>query len=528
MPGTLFVYIDMKTTKILWTDDEIDLLRAHIIFLQEKGYDVTTANNGADAIDLVKEKHFDIIFLDENMPGLSGLATLDQIKEIKPNVPVVMITKSEEEDIMDQAIGSKMADYLIKPVNPKQILLSIKKNVGQKELVTRQTTSAYQSEFTKIGMRLNERLDHNDWKEVYRKLVFWELELAASQDSAMDEVLKMQKAEANNAFGRYIKNNYLSWFEKDFQDRPLLSPDIFRHKVFPQLDKGHKVLVLVIDNLRYDQFRVLSSVLDQYYLTEEEELYYSILPTATMYARNAIFAGLMPSEIAKLYPQYWEEDDNEGNKNVHERELMQSQMKRRGRNDKLHFDKITSLKAGKKLNDSLGLIQQNDLSVMVFNFVDLMSHARTELDMMKELASDEKAYRSLTQSWFNHSTLFELLKALAANKIKVVLTTDHGTIRVDNAIKVIGDRETSTNLRYKIGRNLNYNPKLVFEITNPEKAYLPGRNVSSSFIFALNNDFLAYPNNYNHYVQYYKDTYQHGGVSMEEMIIPVITLTPRP
>lgn len=517
----------MKTIRILWTDDEIDLLRAHIIFLEEKGYEVTTANNGSDAIDLVRTNHFDIIFLDENMPGLTGLETLDTIKEISPNIPVVMITKSEEEDIMDQAIGSKMADYLIKPVNPKQILLSIKKNVGQEELVTRKTTSAYQSEFARIGMRLNERLDWKDWTEVYRKLVFWELELAASQDGTMDEVLKMQKAEANNAFGRYIKNNYLNWFDKGAEDRPLLSPDIFKSKVFPQLDKGHKVLVLVIDNLRYDQFRVLNSVLSQYYLLEDEDLYYSILPTATMYARNAIFAGLMPSEIARLHPEYWEDDDNEGNKNIHEFELMQTQMKRRGRRERLNFEKITNWRAGKKLSDSLANIMQNDLSVMVFNFVDVMSHARTEMDMMKELASDEKAYRSLTLSWFNHSSLFELLKALADNKVKVVLTTDHGTIRVDNPIKVIGDRETSTNLRYKLGRNLNYNHKQVFEITNPEKAYLPGRNVSSSFIFALNEDFFAYPNNYNHYVQYYRDTYQHGGISLEEMIVPVITMTPR-
>jgi len=517
----------MKTIRILWTDDEIDLLRAHILFLEQKGYDVTTANNGSDAIDLVRDHHFDIIFLDENMPGLTGLETLNTIKEINPNVPVVMITKSEEEDIMDQAIGSKMADYLIKPVNPKQILLSIKKNVGQEELVTRKTTSAYQSEFSRIGMRLNERLDWKDWTEVYRKLVFWELELAASQDSTMDEVLKMQKAEANKAFSRYIKNNYLSWFEKGCEDRPLLSPDIFKSKVFPHLDKGHKVLVLVIDNLRYDQFRLLNSVLNQYYLTEEEDLYCSILPTATMYARNAIFAGLMPLEIARLHPEYWEDDDNEGNKNIHEFELMQTQMKRRGRSERLNFEKITNWRSGKKLSDSLANIMQNDLSVMVFNFVDVMSHARTEMDMMKELASDEKAYRSLTLSWFNHSSLFELLKALAENKVKVILTTDHGTIRVENAIKVIGDRETNTNLRYKLGRNLNYNHKQVFEITSPEKAYLPGRNVSSSFIFALNDDFFAYPNNYNHYVQYYRDTYQHGGISLEEMIIPVITLAPR-
>ncbi|MGQ8337237.1 T9SS response regulator signal transducer PorX [Sunxiuqinia sp. A32] len=516
----------MKKIRILWTDDEIDLLRGHIIFLEEKGYDVTTAYNGDDAIELVKSHHFDIIFLDENMPGKTGLETLDVIKALKPNVPVVMITKSEEEDIMDQAIGSKMADYLIKPVNPKQILLSIKKNVDQRALVTRKTTSAYQAEFAKIGMRLNERLNFDEWKDIYRKLVFWELELSESEDSAMDQILQMQKSEANKAFARFIKSEYLDWFKKDNVERPMLSPDLFRQRIFPILDKGEKVFVLVIDNLRYDQFRVLNSVMSQYFLSEED-LYFSILPTATMYARNAIFSGLMPGEIAKIHPELWEDDDNEGNKNRHERELMQAQLTRYGRKEKLFFEKISNLRSGKKLIDNLGNILKNDLSVMVFNFVDMISHARTEMDMIKELAGDEKAYRSLTLSWFNNSSLLELMKGLAENNVKVVLTTDHGTIRVDNALKVIGDRETNTNLRYKIGRNLNYNAKHVFEVTNPEKAHLPGRNVSSSFIFAMNGDFFAYPNNYNHYVQYYRDTFQHGGISLEEMIIPFIVMTPK-
>lgn len=517
----------MRSIHILWTDDEIDLLRPHIIFLEQKGYLVSTSTNGTDAIDLVRNKHFDIIFLDENMPGLTGLQTLNEIKTLEPNVPVVMITKSEEEDIMDQAIGSKIADYLIKPVHPKQILLTIKKNVDQRELVTRKTTSDYQMEFGKIGMRLNECMHHDDWTEIYRKLVFWELELSASNDGAMDEILAMQKAEANNNFARFIKNNYLSWFESSTEDRPMLSPELFRQKVFPLLNNNERVFVLVVDNLRYDQYRVLSKVVNQYFQTEEEELYYSILPTATMYARNAIFAGLMPSEIARIYPQHWEEDDNEGHKNKHEYELLQAQMSRLGRTEKLYFEKVVNLKSGKKSQDSLNQILQHDLSVMVFNFVDLISHARTETEVMRELASNEKAYRSLTLSWFNHSFLLELLKSLSENKVKVVITTDHGTVRVNNPVKVVGDRETATNLRYKLGRNLNYNPREVFEIKQPEKAFLPGRNVSSSFIFACSDDFLAYPNNFNHYVQYYRDTFQHGGVSMEEMLVPVVTLKPR-
>ncbi len=517
----------MKKTKILWTDDEIDLLRAHIIFLQEKGFEVVTANNGTDAIDLVKNDFFDIIFLDENMPGLSGLQTLNEIKTIDPNVPVVMITKSEEEDIMDEAIGSKMADYLIKPVNPNQILLSIKKNVDQRRLVTQRTTSAYQSEFSKIGMSISDRLSFDEWVDVYKKLVFWELELSNSEDSAMDEVLKMQKSEANNSFSRYIRNSYQSWFGSNEKERPLLSFDIFRKKIIPQVDAGNKVLVLVIDNLRYDQYRVLASVLNNYYHTEDEDLYCSILPTATQYARNAMFAGLMPSEIEKIYPEYWDDDDNEGHKNRFEHELLQKQLTRLGKNYKLFFEKITNVKIGRKMTDFLGNILQSDLSVMVVNFVDMISHARTEMDMIKELAGDEAAYRSLTLSWFNHSSLLDLLKLLSENKVKVVLTTDHGTIRVENALKVIGDRETNTNLRYKLGRNLNYKSKAIFDIKNPASIYLPSRNVSTSYIFATNTDFFAYPNNYNHFAQYYRNTFQHGGISLEEMIIPVVTLTPK-
>jgi len=517
----------MRKIKILWTDDEIDLLKAHIIFLQEKGYDVETASNGFDAIDLVKVNYYDIIFLDENMPGLSGLETLFKIKSLAPNVPVVMITKSEEENIMDEAIGSKMSDYLIKPVNPNQILLTIKKNIDQKRLVTQQTTSAYQSQFAQIGTRLNDRLSFSDWKDIYRKLVYWELELSGSDDPAMDEILGMQKSEANVAFCRFIKDNYLDWFGKQVGERPLMSPDIFKHKIFPLLDKGEKVFMLIIDNLRYDQWCVLNQVISEYYNTIEEDLYFSILPTATMYARNSMFAGLMPSDIQKMYPTLWEHDDNEGNKNQYEAEFLEKQMARFARKEKVAYEKVTSLKSGKKMLDNIRNTLDNDLSILVFNFVDMISHARTEMDIIKELANDEKAYRSLTLSWFNHSPLFDLLKILSENNIRLVVTTDHGTIKVNNPVKIIGDRETNTNLRYKLGRNLNYKSSQVFEVTNPAKAFLPSRNISSAYVFAQNTDFFVYPNEYNYYANYYKNTFQHGGISMEEMIVPIITMAPK-
>jgi len=517
----------MRKPRILWVDDEIDMLRSHILFLESKDYEVETANNGLDAVDKVKELFFDIIFLDENMPGMSGLETLNELKTISPNVPVVMITKSEEENIMDEAIGSKIADYLIKPVNPKQILLSLKKNIDQKRLVTRQTTSAYQMQFSQIGMRLNDRLNFNEWLDLYKKLVYWEIELGDSEDAAMDQVLAMQKDDANKAFFKFIRENYLEWLNRDVDERPLLSQDIFQQKIFPLLDTGQKVFVLVIDNLRFDQWRTISPVFEEYFIIDSDELYLSILPTATMYARNAMFAGLLPLEIEKLYPSLWEDDDNEGNKNPHEEQLLRKQMERLRRKEKLYFEKVSGIRRERQTADSLKNIMESDLSVMVFNFVDMISHARTEMDMIRELANNEKAYRSLTLSWINHSSLRELIRNLAGNNIRLVVTTDHGAIRVDNPVKVIGDRETNTNLRYKLGRNLNFKSKHVFEVRDPRLAYLPSRNVSTSYIFACNGDFFAYPNNYNYYANYYKDTFQHGGISLEEMIVPIVTLKPK-
>jgi CheY-like chemotaxis protein len=517
----------MRKPRILWVDDEIDMLRAHIIFLESKDYEVETANNGLDAVEKVKDHFFDIIFLDENMPGMTGLETLTRLKSLSPNVPVVMITKSEEENIMDEAVGSKISDYLIKPVNPKQILLSLKKNIDQKRLVTQQTTSAYQMQFAQIGMRLNDRLNYEEWIDIYKKLVFWEIELGTSEDAAMDEVLAMQKDDANKAFFKFIKENYLEWLNKDRDQRPIMSHDVFQHAVFPLLDEGHKVFVLIIDNFRFDQWRTVSTVFEEYYRIESDRLYLSILPTATMYARNAMFAGMLPSEIEKVYPALWEDDDNEGNKNPHEEQLLQKQLERHRRKEKLFFEKVSGVRRDRQIAESLKYILENDLSVMVFNFVDMISHARTEMDMIRELANNEKAYRSLTLSWFNHSSLLELIRNLAKNNIRLVVTTDHGAIRVNNPVKVIGDRETNTNLRYKLGRNLNYKSKNVFEVRDPRLAYLPSRNVSTSYIFAHNGDFFAYPNNYNYYANYYKDTFQHGGISLEEMMVPLVTMIPK-
>jgi DNA-binding response OmpR family regulator len=509
-----------KQIKLLWVDDEIEHLKAHLFYLREKGFSVDTATNGNDAIEMVANNNYDLVFLDENMPGLSGLETLAKFKGISPDLPVVMITKSEEEDIMDQAIGRKIADYLIKPVNPNQILLTIKKLLDQRRLVDQKTTSDYQSEFSKLSFRINDSLTIDDWQEVYRKLVYWELELQSTGGS-MDEVLKMQKSEANREFSKFIKKNYQSWLTGT---GPLLSHQIFKNKVFPLLDNGEKVFFILIDNFRLDQWLMIRKDLSLDYNMEEESLYLSILPTATQFARNAIFSGLMPSQIEQMYPQFWVEDDDEGSKNQFEAELLQTQFDRFRRKNKLSYHKINDPDTGRKVVDNYKSLMGNDLNVIVFNFVDILSHARTEMKMIRELAADEAAYRSLTLSWYTHSSLRDLMTKLADENVTVIITTDHGTIRVNNAVKVVGDRSVNTNLRYKQGKNLAYNAKEVFEVKTPEKINLPKPNVSTSYIFALNNDFFAYPNNYNHYVSYYKDTFQHGGVSLEEMVIPFVVV----
>ena len=517
----------MKKNKILWTDDEIDLLRPHILFLEGKGYSVSTASNGSDAIELVRETDFDLIFLDENMPGLSGLETLQKIMELRPSTPVVMITKSEEEDIMDAAIGSRIADYLIKPVNPNQILLSIKKNIETKKLITSKTTSDYQAEFRDLAMQMAMAVSFQDWGDIYKRLLHWELEMDTTLNSGMNEVLQMQKLEANTEFSKFIKNNYLDWISPASTEKPILSPGIMRSHVLPELKKSGKVVFILIDNLRYDQWRIIQPGINEYYQTFSELNYCSILPTSTQYARNAIFSGLMPAAIQELHPRYWLNDDEEGNKNEFEKELLLSQLQRSGIKSKVHYEKIFNNRMGTKLLENLSNVMHNDFIVLVYNFVDMLSHANTDIEMVRELASNDAAYRSLTLSWFQHSNIPELFRELAAKNVNVILTTDHGTIRVNHPVKVIGDKTTSRNLRYKLGKNLSYDPKEVFEIKQPEKAQLPKSTVSSKFIFAFNNDFLVYPNNYNHYVKYYTNTYQHGGISMEEMILPLILLKPK-
>lgn len=509
--------------RILWADDEIYLLKPYLIYLEEKGYEVTPVNNGQDAIDACQAQRFDIVFLDENMPGLSGLEALQEIKTLYPTLPVVMITKSEEEQIMEQAIGQKIADYLIKPVNPSQILLCLKKHIHQREIVEEHTNTSYRQEFSDITYMIDTANTIEEWMAVERTLTRWELELE-NVDSAMHSMLHMQREQANKAFAKFITKNYESWWKSN--ERPTMSQDIMKKYVFPLVDEGEKVFFVVIDNFRYDQWKVIQPLLSEWFTVKEEQMYTSLLPTATQYARNAIFAGLSPLQIQEMYPDLWIDEDEEESKNNNEEALIQTQLDRfRKRYDYTYYKVNESDFCERITRQFKGL--QTPLNIVILNFIDMLSHSRTDSKMMRELANDDAAYRSLTLSWFKHSPTADMFKRIAALGYKVVLTTDHGTTRVDNAVQIIGDKNTNTNLRYKVGKALNCSAKNCFEITKPKQVGLPCPNVSSSYIFCTGSDFFAYPNNFNYYAQFYRNTFQHGGISLEEMLIPIVTLEPK-
>lgn len=516
----------MSRIHILWADDEIELLKPQLFFLEKKGYLVTTVTNGHDAIEtLQQDTTIDIVFLDESMPGITGLETLERIKEIRSLLPVVMITKNEAENLMDTAIGSEIDDFLIKPVNPNQILLSLKKIVDNKRLVSEKTAMDYQQEFRQLSMDINSHLNYQEWVELYKRIISWELKLDTSDNESLFEILNVQKKEANKEFVKYVDKEYQGWMDGN---GPTLSHTLFRDKVANHVNDEKPTVFLLLDNLRFDQWKILEPVISELYKIDSEDYFYSILPTTTQYSRNAIFAGMTPKDISRNHSDKWVYDHEKGGKNMHEAFFLEKQIERIVKRDcKTQYMKITNAHTAKEMGNKINNIENYDLTVIVYNFIDMLSHARTEMAVLKELAPDEKAYRSLTKSWFQNSPLWSALQSMANKDYKLIITTDHGTMRVNQASKVVGDKETTTNLRYKVGKNLRYQKGDVAEFKDPGAVGLPSPNISSTFIFAKEDRYFLYPNNYSKYLNMYADTFQHGGLSLEEMICPYVELSPK-
>ncbi|MBO6574527.1 MAG: response regulator [Rhodothermales bacterium] len=515
--------------RILWADDEIDMLRPHILFLESKGYDVTSVTNGSDAVDQMRQDPYDLVLLDEQMPGLDGIATLGEIRQLSPEVPVVMVTKSEEERLMEEALGGQISDYLTKPVNPSQVLLTCKRLLERARLESEKVSQSYMQSFAAISSRLHGHLQHAEWVDLYEKLVSFDLQLES--DDGARQVLEDQFRDANRAFCKYIEKEYEDWIANvdtaPDEDRPVLSHEVVGEYVTPLLGKGKPVVFFVIDCMRYDQWLEFERLLYPLFGIERK-FHYSILPTATPYSRNAIFSGLLPREMARRYPKMWSDgEDDEHSRNRNEDELLRDQLSRRHLSPRTRYTKIISTQDGREFAGAVNEYLDNDLSAVVVNFVDILAHSRSDSAVLKEIAPDERAYRALTRTWFEHSWLYQAFQTLAESDCTVVVTTDHGAVRSLHETKVIGDRDTSTALRYKYGRNLKSDDRHAIFVRNPESFGLPSQGRSSNFIIAKEDYYFVYPTNYHRFVNRYRDTMQHGGASMEEMILPVATLTPK-
>ncbi len=515
--------------KILWIDDEIDLLKPHIRYLAEKGYTVATATNGEDAVDMVRESPFDLVFLDEMMPGMGGLRTLAEIKDLRPGLPVVMITKNEEESLMEEAIGERISDYLTKPVNPSQVLMACKKLLEQKKITGAAVSKDYIQEFNTISSELMQDPGFEQWTDIYNRLVSWSFELDAHPELGLKQTLLDQFRECNLAFGKFIERNYRNWVEQS-AGRPVLSTEVVDRWLIPALQNSKSVLFFVIDCLRMDQWLMMEKLLQEFY-TISKDYYYSILPTATPYARNAIFSGSWPCDLEVRFPELWEKsEDDESSRNRYERQFLDNLLERRrvSVRPEPKYVKILDVEFGRSVESSINSYAQTKLTSIVVNFVDMLAHGRSDSNLLKEIAPDESAYRSLTRSWFLHSSLFGMLKTLSRNThVTIILTTDHGSIRSLRGAKVLGDREASTNLRYKYGRNLKCDEKTAILVKDPLEFKLPRRGVAVNYILAKEDYYFVYPTEYHKYLNQYRDSFQHGGVSMEEMILPVVKLEPK-
>lgn len=521
--------MSMKEHKILWVDDEIDLLQAHIAFLEEKGISVTPCSSGDDAIELVGRQDFDLVLLDEMMPGKDGLATLDAIKDIRPHLPVVMVTKSEEETLMEEAIGQKIDDYLTKPVNPSQVLMAIKKLVQSRNIVAGKLGQRYIADINRMNATLSGSATWIDWVAAHRTLCEWDLELDRYPDEGLFEIHRGTRREWNGRFTRFFEEGYEWWIHASPAKRPPISVDVVDRAVIPHIKKGEQVVFIVIDCMRMDLWLRIEPLLAELFHIDHD-YYFSILPSATPFARNAIFSGQFPIEIAKLYPDDWKAyPDDEISRNRREGDLLERQLAGKGVavSNGVKYIKVLKEQEATDLANRVENNLSSQLVAVVINFVDVLTHGRSSNILLKEMVPDEAAFRALMQTWFEHSSLYETLKMLARKNVTVVVTSDHGSTLCSRGTVAHGKRDTSTNLRYKYGDNLNCNPKEALLIKNPDRYRLPSFGLATTYIVAREDFYFVYPNRYNEYQRQFQNSFQHGGFSMDELILPIAVLKPK-
>jgi CheY-like chemotaxis protein len=514
--------------QILWADDEIDLLRPHIKFLEQKGFAVTAVPNGEDALSALSRQRFDVVLLDEMMPGLGGLATLDAIKSRDLTLPVILVTKSEEETLMEEAIGKRITDYLIKPVNPSQVFLACKRVLDAEKLQDSQRARDYVGEMQRWQSLDIRRLGWEEWVELALDVARWDVRFDNLPDAGLKQAHQDFRRSLNIDFARFVEDGYPHWVRRPDQ-RPKLSTDVVKHAVVPPLKQGRRVVFIIIDCMRLDQWLTLEPLIEEYF-DIKREYYCSILPTATPYSRNAIFSGLLPAELHRRHPDLWQESSNdERTKNRFERQLLDFQLERmRAMPEKgTKYMKIYTADEAHQTRRQINSIAGLALVSMVFNFLDILAHGRSESEILQELAPDEAAFRAVMKAWFTHSPLYDIIRALSTQDCTVVLTTDHGAVLGRRAALVYGNRDTSTNLRYKFGLNLNCDSKQAVIVRKPMDFMLPDDGVNKNYILAREDFYFVYPTRFHEFERQYRNSLQHGGISVEEMILPLVTLTPR-
>jgi DNA-binding NarL/FixJ family response regulator len=512
---------------VLWIDDEADLLESHRIFLREKGFEVDSASNADDAVEMLRRRQYGIVLLDEQMPGKRGLEAYREIRELDPLLPIVMVTKSEEDATLREAIGVDVRDYLVKPINPRQVLSVITRVLEGPRIRQQHIARSFVERFRAIEIERERTLDWRGWIARFSELVDWDIQLAHAREQSLYESLQSLYPDMRREFADFMRTAYPAWLHDLEGERPPLSIDVVGEFLLPVLERSRAALFVVIDCLRLDQWRVLQPLLTPYFDVETTH-YFSVLPTATPYSRNALFSGLFPGEIAARFPDWWGDREDES-LNAHERELLEAHLAELNVPAPVRYEKVSTAADSAELERRLsGAIAAEGVSAFVFNFVDLLTHGRSESAILYEVARDEMALRQITRQWFERSVLFSLLKDAARRGVPALLTTDHGSIHCQTPATVFAKRDATANLRYKFGEDLRAErAEHALLFSNSDHLRLPRRGLGGNTLLAVGDTFFVYPTKLREYQTRYRGSFLHGGVTPEEVILPIALLTPR-